>query len=126
HGARRIWNVRHIRFCRSLDKRVAGSHLAAMNGVPNRSSMQSPTMRLLAPAKINLHLRVGPPPTPDGFHPLLSWMCTVALFDMLTLERNDRQPRESQLIELSCDDPGIPRDATNLIVRVGTVLSEAI
>ena len=42
-------------------------------------------MRLLAPAKINLHLRVGRR-RDDGFHPLLSWMCTVGLFDTLTLE----------------------------------------
>src|SRR5687768_10296166 len=43
-------------------------------------------MRLLAPAKINLHLRVGPR-RDDGFHPLLTWMCTVGLFDTLTIER---------------------------------------
>src|SRR5437868_12339315 len=42
-------------------------------------------MHLLAPAKINLHLRVGRR-RGDGFHPLLSWMCTVGLFDSLTLE----------------------------------------
>src|SRR3954467_864078 len=42
-------------------------------------------MQLLAPAKINLHLRVGRR-RDDGFHPLLSWMCTVGLFDTLTLE----------------------------------------
>ncbi|HLL88558.1 MAG TPA: hypothetical protein VK324_04590, partial [Tepidisphaeraceae bacterium] len=40
--------------------------------------------RFLAPAKVNLHLRVGPP-RPDGFHPLLSWMCTVGLFDTLEI-----------------------------------------
>ena len=45
----------------------------------------SRTMRLLAPAKVNLHLRVGPPRA-DGFHPLLTWMCTVGLFDRLTIE----------------------------------------
>ena len=43
------------------------------------------TMQLLAPAKINLHLRVGRR-RGDGFHPLLTWMCTVGLFDRLTLE----------------------------------------
>ena len=42
-------------------------------------------MRLLAPAKINLHLRVGPR-RDDGFHPLVSWMTTVGLFDSLVLE----------------------------------------
>src|SRR5688500_15610076 len=42
-------------------------------------------MRLLCPAKINLHLRVGRRRA-DGFHPLLSWMTTVGLFDTLTVE----------------------------------------
>lgn len=43
------------------------------------------SLRLLCPAKINLHLRVGPR-RPDGFHALLSWMCSVGLFDTLTLD----------------------------------------
>ena len=42
-------------------------------------------MRLLCPAKINLHLRVGRRRA-DGFHPLLTWMTTVGLFDTLTME----------------------------------------
>lgn len=46
-------------------------------------------MRLLAPAKINLHLCVGRR-RDDGFHPLLTWMCTVGLFDTLTLEVDPR------------------------------------
>ena len=45
-------------------------------------------MRLIAPAKINLHLRVGPRRS-DGFHPLLTWMCTVGLFDTLELNLVD-------------------------------------
>src|SRR5688572_26762753 len=58
-------------------------------------------MRVLAPAKINLHLRVGPR-RDDGFHPLLTWMCTVGLFDTLTLQTlpgprgsSDESPEES-------------------------------
>jgi 4-diphosphocytidyl-2C-methyl-D-erythritol kinase len=43
-------------------------------------------LRLLCPAKINLHLRVGPRRHADGFHPLLSWMVTVGLFDTLEFE----------------------------------------
>src|SRR5689334_19875549 len=87
------------------------------------SPVNRPTsMRLLAPAKINLHLRVGPP-APDGFHPLLSWMCTISLFDILTVRR---APARSPLVQLTCDDPALACDATNLIVRVGTILAEAI
>jgi 4-diphosphocytidyl-2-C-methyl-D-erythritol kinase len=43
-------------------------------------------MRALAPAKINLHLRVGPV-LADGFHPLSTWMCTTSLFDTLEIQR---------------------------------------
>lgn len=84
----------------------------------------NPAMRLPAPAKINLHLRVGPP-TPDGFHPLLSWMCAVSLFDTLTLSRAEPADRVP-LIQLSCDEPALACDATNLIVRCGHVLADAI
>src|SRR5438874_981037 len=76
-------------------------------------------MRVPAPAKINLHLRVGPRRDADGFHPLLTWMTTVALFDTLTLvrrpsdvaARGDRDP-----FVLSCDEPSLPTDGRNLVV----------
>ena len=42
-------------------------------------------MHILAPAKINLHLRVGPSRA-DGFHPLLTWMTTIGLHDTVSLE----------------------------------------
>ena len=74
-------------------------------------------MKLLAPAKINLHLRVAPQAR-DGFHPLLSWMCTVGLFDTLVLERTaEAQSR------LRCDDPSLPCDGSNLVVRAAQAVS---
>ncbi len=76
-------------------------------------------MHVLAPAKINLHLRVGPARA-DGFHPLMSWMCTVGLFD--TLEFDYAQSSATidlpSHIRLSCDDPNLPTDERNLVVRV--------
>jgi 4-diphosphocytidyl-2-C-methyl-D-erythritol kinase len=87
-------------------------------------------MRLLAPAKLNLHLRVAPA-RPDGFHPLLSWMCTAGLFDTLVLESIDAPSAASQAalvgsteadegprIALQCDRPDLPTDHRNLVVRV--------
>src|SRR5215213_6751959 len=90
-------------------------------------------MRLLAPAKINLHLRVGRR-RDDGFHPLLTWMCTVGLFDTLTLEaapeRTSATPpaagRAGGLagaapgsgIWFDCDRADLPRDEGNLVVRI--------
>jgi 4-diphosphocytidyl-2-C-methyl-D-erythritol kinase len=73
-------------------------------------------MRLRAPAKINLHLRVGPTRT-DGFHPLLSWMTTVSLFDTLTF-RSTHAPG----ITLHCDDPKLPTDESNLVVKAARLL----
>jgi 4-diphosphocytidyl-2-C-methyl-D-erythritol kinase len=77
------------------------------------------SFRTPAPAKINLHLRVGPP-TADGFHPLLSWMATVALFDILEFTLVDGPLG----VALSCDDPAIPVDASNLIVKTASALLE--
>src|SRR5688572_14785392 len=111
-------------------------------------------MRWLAPAKINLHLRVGKR-RDDGFHPLCSWMVTIGLFDRLIFKANpatrERESGESQLwdgggitmsagpdanpsrdpqcgdasgvgvvatgLPLRCDDPTIPTDDRNLVVK---------
>lgn len=77
-------------------------------------------MHLLAPAKINLHLRVGSRRS-DGFHPLLSWMSTVGLFDTLELER----ARESGIV-LATDKAEIPGDGRNLVVRAYDVFAKAL
>jgi 4-diphosphocytidyl-2-C-methyl-D-erythritol kinase len=78
----------------------------------------APVYRVTAPAKINLHLRVGPP-TADGFHPLLSWMATVGLFDNLEFTLVD-----SPGVAISCDDPAIPCDESNLIVKTASAILE--
>ena len=92
----------------------------------------STALSLRAPAKINLHLRVGPPGS-DGFHPLVSWMCTVSLFD--TLELRIRRPLsgnergsvgDHRLITMTCDDPRLPCDESNLVVKAGRLVAGAI
>ena len=124
------------------------------------SSLPSQALRVLAPAKINLHLRVGPPRA-DGFHPLLTWMCTASLFDTLTIEarpfetagaRGETSPSgldrsgqsasplqgrscaaaapedaaacEAGAVTLTCDLPGLPCGADNLVVRVARAWHE--
>lgn len=79
----------------------------------------SAVMHVHAPAKINLHLRVGPARA-DGFHPLMSWMCTVGLFDTLEFDyaKNSGTTDPPDHIRLSCDDPNLPIDERNLVVRV--------
>ena len=96
-------------------------------------------MRVPAPAKINLHLRVGPP-RGDGYHPLLSWMVTAGLFDTLVFVRSGQGQRDATAspgqgeagvasgeleFALSCSDPTLPVDpAGNLVSRVATALAD--
>jgi len=113
-------------------------------------TFNSAVMRLLVPAKINLHLRVGPR-RPDGFHSLLSWMTTVGLFDNLLLE--SKSPAEEQslrnegfgegagsgtgsqdashrdpatLVTLECDLPGLPCDERNLVVKIALAMGHEL
>ena len=102
-------------------------------------------MRVPAPAKINLHLRVGPPRASDaGFHPLLTWMVTAGLFDTLTFVRHAGRASRvenatggtsssssasspSSIFALTCSDPALPTDsAGNLVTRVATALADTL
>ena len=94
-----------------------------VRGMRNTASRANLPLRLLAPAKINLHLRVGPR-RDDGFHPLLSWMATVGLFDTLILnaapapeDRGSESAHRSDGVVMSCDDPSLPCDGRNLVLR---------
>ena len=86
-------------------------------------------MRVLAPAKINIHLRVGPRRT-DGFHPLMSWMVTVGLFDTLTFQtKSDTHVpptggSSTSHLSLRCDNPRLPCDQRNLIVKIANAWRE--
>ena len=65
-------------------------------------------------AKINWALRVTGK-RPDGFHNLETLFQTISLHDELTFERADR-------LSLTCDDPTIPTDETNLVMRAARAL----
>jgi len=60
-------------------------------------------------AKINWSLRITGKRA-DGFHDLETLFQTISLHDTLTFAESDR-------LELSCDDPTIPVDDTNLVIR---------
>jgi 4-diphosphocytidyl-2-C-methyl-D-erythritol kinase len=76
-------------------------------------------MRFLAPAKVNLSLRVLGRRA-DGFHELDSLMARVSVFDALEIER-----ASSGGLEFSCDAPDVPADDSNLVVRAARLFCTA-
>jgi 4-diphosphocytidyl-2-C-methyl-D-erythritol kinase len=76
-------------------------------------------IRLLAPAKVNLNLRVLGV-RPDGYHEIESLVQKISLYDRITLTKED-QPR----IRVVCATPGIPTGPENLVYRAAALLMEA-
>lgn len=71
-------------------------------------------------AKINLRLEVLGR-RPDGYHDICSVFQTVSLRDRLTFTA-----RRDGRIVLLCDDPSIPSDGRNLVVKAAEILKEAV
>lgn len=80
------------------------------------------TFYLDAPAKINLWLRVLGR-REDGFHALETRLAPLALCDRLTLQAD--AGRALGDIGLDCDDPSVPGDESNLVVRAVRELEKA-
>jgi 4-diphosphocytidyl-2-C-methyl-D-erythritol kinase len=70
---------------------------------------------LKSPAKINWSLRITGKRA-DGFHDLETVFQTVSLHDELTFRDSDR-------MSLTCDDPTIPTDETNLVLRAARAVN---
>jgi 4-diphosphocytidyl-2-C-methyl-D-erythritol kinase len=68
-------------------------------------------MEFLAPAKVNLTLRVLRRRA-DGFHEIETLMAPISIFDTLEVER-----RESGGLSFTCSDPALPTGSTNLVTR---------
>jgi len=68
-------------------------------------------------AKINLQLRISGR-RHDGFHELFTVFQTVSLHDTISFSESDKK------IELTCDNPEIPVDGQNLIVKAAALLRE--
>jgi 4-diphosphocytidyl-2-C-methyl-D-erythritol kinase len=75
-------------------------------------------MDVRAHAKINWALRVTGKRA-DGYHDIETVFQTISLHDTLTITPSDR-------LSLTCDDPAIPADDTNLVMRAARGQSVAI
>lgn len=76
-------------------------------------------MQVIAPAKINLALRVLGRRS-DGFHEIETLIAPISLFDELRIE-----PRAAkQKIAFRCDDPSVPQGEDNIVVRATNLFFE--
>jgi 4-diphosphocytidyl-2-C-methyl-D-erythritol kinase len=69
-------------------------------------------------AKINWILRVLGK-RPDGYHEVVTVLQTISLRDELTIQLSEDGP-----IRITCDDPTIPTDNSNLILKAAFLLEE--
>jgi 4-diphosphocytidyl-2-C-methyl-D-erythritol kinase len=76
-------------------------------------------MQVLAPAKINLWLRILGQRS-DGFHEIETLVAPISLYDEIKI----LTPGEKQAIEFRCDDPSVPKEDDNLVVRAAKMFLE--
>src|SRR2546421_1014599 len=74
-------------------------------------------MQVLAPAKINLSLRVLGK-RKDGFHEIETLISPISLHDKIDIEK------QSHWIDFSCDDPTLSTGDDNLVVRAAKLFFE--
>jgi 4-diphosphocytidyl-2-C-methyl-D-erythritol kinase len=74
-------------------------------------------MQVLAPAKINLTLRLLGK-RPDGFHEIETLISPISLYDKIDVEK------QSRWIDFSCDDPMLSTGDDNLVVRAAKLFLE--
>ena len=74
-------------------------------------------MQILAPAKINLSLRILNR-RPDGFHEIETLIALISLCDTIDIEKQNRW------IDFSCDDPTLSSGDDNLVVRAAKAFFE--
>src|SRR5215470_10670389 len=69
-------------------------------------------MQVLAPAKINLWLRILGQRS-DGFHEIETLIAPISLYDEIKILTGSGK----RAIEFRCDDPSVPKGDDNLVVR---------
>ncbi len=79
--------------------------------------MSTKQLRIAAPAKVNLFLRVVGK-RPDGYHELSSWMQKLTLSDMVILETRP------SAVTVQCPDSNLLEDNTNLAYKAAELFFE--
>ncbi len=77
------------------------------------------SLTVFAPAKINLFLAITGR-RPDGFHDLLSVVAPLEFGDDLVIT-----PTTGSTYSLRCDDPAVPLDETNLVLKAASLFTSA-
>src|SRR5215469_17992368 len=76
-------------------------------------------MQVIAPAKINLSLRVLNRRS-DGFHEIETFIAPISLCDEIKIEQRSRKHK----IAFRCDDVSVPTGEDNIVVRAANVFFE--
>jgi 4-diphosphocytidyl-2-C-methyl-D-erythritol kinase len=76
-------------------------------------------MQVLAPAKINLSLRILGRRS-DGFHDIETRIAPISLCDEIKIERHSGKGK----IDFRCDDASVPKGEGNLVVRAAKLFVE--
>ena len=76
-------------------------------------------MQVIAPAKINLSLRIHGPRS-DGFHEIETFIAPISLCDEIKIARCHGK----QEIAFRCDDPLVPKGEDNIVMRAANVFLE--
>ena len=82
--------------------------------------MNITSLKLPSYAKINRHLQILGK-RPDGYHEVFTVLQTVSLCDELSFEL-----RQDGKLTLVCDDPEIPTDETNLIIKAAIAFQKRL
>ena len=88
-----------------------------LSGEPRLSRLEDGAVRVVAPAKINLTLWVGPRRA-DGYHPIESIVALISLVDRLTVQTAAKGP------ELTCSREGLACDERNLVIQAAQMLAK--
>ena len=76
-------------------------------------------MNILSPAKINLFLQITGK-RQNGYHDLFTLMCCISLYDTVSLSFG------AKYTTVSCSDPEVPEDESNLAVRAANLFFKTV